>query len=54
MHDQSRSLRATTIVRSPRVRYVKTQRLEQQCYLTTLGPDKIIWGHVATLIEVPH
>ncbi len=28
-------MRATTIVRSPRVRYVKTQRLEQQNYLTT-------------------
>ena len=28
---------------------VKTQRLEQQHYITTLGHDKLIRGHVATL-----
>ena len=29
---------------------VETQRLEQQCYLTTLGTDKLIRGHVAALM----
>ena len=29
---------------------VETQRLEQQCYLTTLGTDKLIRGHVAALL----
>ena len=29
---------------------VETQRLEQQHYLTTLGPDKPIQGHVAALM----
>ena len=29
---------------------VETQRLEQQPYLTTLGPDKLIRVHVAALM----
>ena len=29
---------------------VETQRLEQQHYLTTLGHDKLIRGHVAALM----
>jgi hypothetical protein len=29
---------------------VETQRLEQQHYLTTLGTDKLIRGHIAALM----
>ena len=51
MHDQSRALRATTInAISTSLTALTTQRPEQQRYLTTLGHDKLIQGHVTALL----
>ena len=51
MHDQSWALQATTInAISTSLTALTTQRSEQQHYLTTLGPDKLIWGCVTALM----
>ena len=51
MHDQSRALQATTInAISTSLTALTAQRSEQQRYLTTLGPDKLIWGRVTALM----
>ena len=51
MHDQSWALLATTInAISTNLTASTTQRSEQQRYLTTLGPDKLIRGRVTALM----